>query len=287
MKKQFLIVSIFLFLPNYITYAQNIVFSDTELKNFLLYANSVDSDSNNLADLNINTNNDNEIQRSELEAFDAFIIGGFSNGYAIKSIQDLSGFNHIKQLTILHNDSLTQITNLNLDSLDALLIGSCSNLKHIDLSDLSALTYLRIEDIYGIDYLNIKNGSFANRTFSLFYSDNIQYACVDSIAAEYNRVQQHMALGKTPSLNCLSNILFTESLPSVELFPNPTSNDLQLINAPTSIKKVLIYGTDGKMYIPTFSIEHQTINTSQLPTGIYTIQIFSEKYIFSKKFIKQ
>lgn len=281
-------LSSLLLLSSYNTLAQNVVFSDLELKNFLLYGNSVDSDSNNLADLNINSNNDNEIQYSELEAFDAFIIGGFSNGYAIKSIQDLSGFNHIKKLSILHNDSLIQIIDLNLDSLDALLIGSCFNLKHIDLSDLSALTYLRIEDIYGIDYLNIKNGSFASRTFSLFYSDNIQYACVDSIAVEYNQVQQHMAIGKTPNINCITTTTpISTNLSFIDTYPNPCSSNLYLTNTQTSTIKMLIYSVDGKMYIPKFSEKNQTLNISELPTGIYTLQVFSDTGILSKRFIKQ
>lgn len=62
------------------------------------------------------------------------------------------------------------------------------------------------EDVFDIDYLNLKNGSFASNTFSLFYSENIQYACVDSIAAEYNEVQQHIAIGETLSINCVNSI---------------------------------------------------------------------------------
>lgn len=280
------ILSFLLFGFNQCIYSQNVFFTDLELKNFLIYENSVDTNNDGLADWNINTNNDNEIQLTELLATNSLYIRGSSNNYFIKSIQDLSGFNHLKKLSLLSIDSLTELSDLNLDSLSFLWIGSCFNLKHIDISDLPAITYLRIEDIFDIDYLNLKNGCFASNTFSLFYSENIQYACVDSIAAEYNEVQQHMAIGETPSINCVNSIQLPPSNLQLNISPNPAHNTLQ-IKTNLLIDQVLIHSLDGKTYPCSFSSYNQSIDISFLPIGIYSLQVLSSQGLHLQTFIKQ
>lgn len=237
-------LSLFFLSQCYFGAAQILNFTDLELKSYLVNENSIDTNQNGSADISVDLNMDGEIQLSELQSFDSLEIGYFSNSYTIKSLQDLSGF-HFKYLKVLYNDSLTNFSNLQLDSLTYLWIGECYHLKHIDISDLAAIQNLRIEGINRIDYLNLQNGSVPSGTFSLFYSEDIQYACVDSIAKEYNQVAFHMAAGQLPTINCWTNLTTIDATPSVTLFPNP-SNQFITIESAASINHINIMSSDGK-----------------------------------------
>jgi endoglucanase len=79
-----------------------------------------------------------------------------------------------------------------------------------------------------------------------------------------------------------------EILASLLLSPNPT-NDFLNISHDKNILQLDLVNLNGKIFFSKInnSSKNTTFNLSNLPAGMYVINLFSEKYWFSKKFIKQ
>ncbi len=284
--KIFLPAVLFLIASN--TFAQNVPFSDINLKNYLLQKNCIDTDGDGMYDATADLNNDNEIQISEAESILELKIDDLYREYYIKSIQDIAYFKNLKILKIFANDSLEYIANLDLDSLTLFwLDGSGYSLTSLDISDLQQITNLRIEGPMNLSYLNIQNGSYASSYFSLFYTEQIQSACVDSIAAEYDEVVWHMVAGVLPQTACTPvnnrNVFLSNEF---QIAPNPTTGNLNIEAKNLQISQISVFDAYGKLYLE-FENSSSPINISHLPTGIYFIKITSDKGFFSQKIIKQ
>jgi len=266
-------------------YSQNIVFSDLALKSFLLNELCIDTNNDGTPDSDADLNNDNEIQVSEAIGADNLTIGKFPDTYFIRSVTDVQSFANLKSLTLLFNDSIEKVAGLGLDSLSFLWIAASNSLKHIDISDLNGINNLRIEGIDSLDYLNLQNGSIPSGIFSLFYSENIKYACVDSIAAEYNEVAWRMLPGMLPSLNCITGTLSsTQEIERFSLFPNPTDG-LVAIKTKNPIERVLVTGLTGKIH-RAFTVPGKQVDLSELPNGIYFIEIRTTEKLEILKLVK-
>lgn len=279
-----------LFLASSGAFAQNIAFTDLKLKAFLVNKICVDTDNDSIPDAVADANADGEIQISEALAVIDLEIEDFSPPrYWIKSMADLSHFQNVQRLTLIHNDSLVELANLGLDSLNFLWIGTLLEIKRIDLSDLPGVTSLRIEDIGGLEYLNLKNGSHATQLFSLFYTQDIKYACVDSIAAEYNVVAQHMSQTNpilTTVCDTLTNLLPTLSDPaSLVVYPNPSSANI-FLEADFPIEQVQLVNSLGKVVFES-KIEIESVDLSSLPSGLYFLQIDSPNGRVTQKVVRE
>ncbi len=71
---------------------------------------------------------------------------------------------------------------------------------------------------------------------------------------------------------------------SIKIFPNPTSDFINILATNKSIEKVLIYDLSGKQIMSTTATR---INVARLPSGVYTLNIKTENGIKNFKFIKQ
>ena len=72
-----------------------------------------------------------------------------------------------------------------------------------------------------------------------------------------------------------------------KIYPNPTSNMLNIDYGQNKFEKANIFDLTGKLMI-SVSGSLSTINISELPKGIYFINLINEnKMIFTKKFVKQ
>ena len=258
-------------------YSQIVNFSDPELKRFLINENCVDTSDNVIwfsNDINVDLNGDGEIQLSEAQSVRNLELLDFSDTYSIKPILDLNSFSNLKFLKIFSIDSIVEIANLNLDSLKSLWISDGASLKNIDISNLPGLTTaLRIEGVTTLDTLNIRNGSVSN-LFSLFYTQNTKFACVDSIAKEYDAFNIFGAMepGVAPSLNCAQI-----SLPdhggienSINIYPNPATEFIT-IESQEGIKSITILNTIGQVVAQPSSFN--TIDVSFLKSGVYFLSI--------------
>lgn len=270
--------------------SQIVTFTDLELKAYLINEPCVDTlaagHNNGIGQIDMDLNNDNEIQVSEMLQVKKIFISDASQNYSIKSIADLSQFKNLVFLSIAHIHDLVEISNLNLIGLKSLNISTCGSIKRIDVSDLVGLTEsLRLDNLGNIDYLNIKNGSVA-KVFSLFYTENTKYACVDSIAREYDMfyLQGGMIPGVAPSINCVTSVIDEQSGSlEVEIYPNPTKGIIK-IKGSEHIELITIKNVQGQ----TIHLEQDSFEVLDLRTlipGVYLIQIHTEFSIINRKII--
>lgn len=200
--------------------AQPLTFLDAELESYILHENSMDTNGDDLADAMVDTDGDGSIDQAEALAVTDLMIRDLSDGYEIRSVEDLAQFSNLRSLALLHNDSLHEVSGLGgLDSLQELWIGSNFWLYEVDLSDLPPLVALRIEDEGRLRYLNVQNGSYPSAYFSLFYTEQIEYACVDDIPEEIAAMNGHMAEGGVVSTDCVGQPtgLTADPIPDVDM----------------------------------------------------------------------
>ncbi len=255
-------------------FSQTISFADVELKNYLIHENCIDTnrtDNNGWwnGDIDADVNDDGEIDQQEAERVLNLGIQDFSDAYRIKSVQDLSQFRNLNWLQIIGIDSLYEISNLELDSLRSLWIGTNYSLRRVDISDLWNLTEdFRVEDIDTLDYLNIQNGNRA-RYFSLFYTQYIREACVDSIAIEYNEVAWRLLSGVPKMEDCYEAASIHPVIPNhqVGLFPNPTTGSFR-INTSSKILKIKILNPQG-IVIKEWQPLADEMDISSVASGLY------------------
>lgn len=264
--------------------SQTITFNDIGLKNYLIQELCVDTANTfwGTGHIDVDLNNDNEIQAEEAEQVTQLMVEDFGDNYGILSVQDLSHFKNLRWLKLVHTDSVHEISNLGLDSLKHLWIGANYSLKVINISDLHALSEaLRIEDIDTLDYLNIQNGSVPE-LFSLFYSEHIHYACVDSIADEYDEVAWRMIEHLPEFENCSSS---TSQVKTVEkeafkLYPNPTHGMLHISNN-SELIQINIYDIEGRL-CRIFNKSSKTIDLSDLSIGLYFVEALKKDKRFTQ-----
>lgn len=279
MKKLIIIIIVF-FSEN--IFSQSITFGDFELKQYLVNENCIDTNNDGYPDTNADINNDNEIDISEALTILNLQIGHLTNPYNISSIEDLNNFSNLQVLKVYYNDYLLNIQNLYLNQLHTLMIDSQINLEHIDISGLTQLNDLRIEGCLNLNYMNIQNGSVANY-FSLFYTENIQYACVDNIPEEYDEVLFHMAAGNFPSTNCALSINENFKNEKLIVFPNPTNGQLS-IKSKNKIIAFEVINSLGQIVMKE-NIFSNMIDISALKDGIYFLKLKINEYEFITKTI--
>ena len=264
-------------------FSQNVIFSDLELKGFLINENCIDTDNDTYPDTDADLNNDNEIQLSEANSILNLHIAELNNDYTIQSLQDLSAFTNLEFLKVLYNNGITNISNLGLTNLKTFWVGSQTNIDLIDISDLTQVIDLRIEDCY-VNSLNIKNGSVATY-FSLFYTENIQYACVDDIPEEYDETLAHMTQGIVPVTDCILSINEYITRTEVKLFPNPTNGQINF-ETKDKIEEFLIFNSIGQiLFKNTFG--DTSLDISHLRDGIYFLRIKTNNGLIFRKVIKK
>jgi aminopeptidase N len=84
------------------------------------------------------------------------------------------------------------------------------------------------------------------------------------------------------------NIPETE-IPDIQLFPNPTTNQLQIMNCELREgDRIEIYNNLGQLQqLSTFNVQLSTIDVSHLPVGMYFMRMLYANKIVVRKFVKQ
>lgn len=129
-------------------------------------------------------------------------------------------------------------------------------------------------------------------TWSIDYTNPLVYGLVSITAPDPNTIYTvESCFGPNTVGNFLKNtgtILDTPQ-PRWEndllIYPNPTSNQLN-IDTPFEINSITITDITGQT-LPTIIANTNQVEVSNLPSGIYFINIYTENRIISKKFIKQ
>lgn len=272
--------------------AQIITFTDVGLKNYLTNADCVDTNGDSFGDADADMNNDGEIDISEALSVQKFTFENLNQiSDTIFDISELNYFSNLRSLSIEGQSQLKiiRIVGLNLDSLKTLIIGN-NALEGIDISDVNNLDSLDITGVRGLsggasglEYLNLNNNNFASERFTLFYTENIESACVDSIAEEYNIVLSHMN-GNIPNLNCITGVndekIFFNN---IIFYPNPTWGKITVPNKFVG-NEINIVNSIGQQY--SVRVTDEVIDLSHLMLGVYILQIKIDDFYYQTKIIK-
>jgi uncharacterized protein (TIGR02145 family) len=87
--------------------------------------------------------------------------------------------------------------------------------------------------------------------------------------------------------NTLTNIENIGLKNEIQIFPNPTINDINILFKNSQIKNLFIYSMDGKLLVQEIlSNTLNTISLAKLERGLYFLRIVGEDYEIERKFIK-
>lgn len=278
-----LITSISLNLAFAACFGQNITFVDSELKNYLINENCVDTSGNELGDRNLDFNNDGEIQY--IEAFELKSLRVSTDLYLINSLEDLSLFDSLETLVIDQNPSTLLSVILESTSLKKIRINDCG-ITFVDLSKAPSLETIRLESL-GLKYLNIKNGSLINDFFSLFYTTIDSIICIDEIPEEYEQVFEWVNDSSKITTTC-STVGISETQKGwFIIYPNPSNTELHIeTDDNIQLLSYQIIKLTGQQ-VKKGNFTSQLIDISELSSGQYIIELNTDKGNLSRSFLKK
>lgn len=130
------------------------------------------------------------------------------------------------------------------------------------------------------------------------FSNNLPNTTINDI--EINNIENHVVISTygrgiwrspvTPSSLKVDHTNVSEITPNnLVLFPNPTSGFTSINTAIDEPVTINVYSISGQLYLTLnfAKISKETVfDFTKLPTGIYMINIVSEKHLIAKKFVK-
>jgi hypothetical protein len=78
-----------------------------------------------------------------------------------------------------------------------------------------------------------------------------------------------------------------KSSQSIQLYPNPCTNRLQISTLEPAPEDLSIYDLSGQKILFASGISSEIIDVSTLPKGIYIAELQFQDFVLRKKFIKQ
>lgn len=136
-----------------------------------------------------------------------------------------------------------------------------------------------------VNYVSIIEG--IGSTHGLLWDINPYFETDGSL---YSHSQNGIALYPDSSVDCIiSGLSNTSPLPYWEIYPNPANEELTINCTPLAIYDCIrIFDTAGKeiLFSPINKATHK-IKITDLRTGIYFVEIKSNKGVYRKKFVKQ
>jgi hypothetical protein len=201
-------------------------------------------------------------------------------------------FNSLTSLDVSSNTALTalycngnSLISLNVSSNTALTTLWCSSnsLPSLDVSSNTALTELYCYS-NSLTSLNVQNGN--NTNFIRFYAtSNPDLSCIEVDDVDYSTANWiDIDTGASYDLDC-SAVLSIETIEinNFSLYPNPVKDYLNIsLNEGLELKRATIYNTLGQFI---FSTENLKINTSNIASGIYYIEVETNKGKSTKKIL--
>jgi hypothetical protein len=221
-------------------------------------------------------------------------------------ITSLNTSNNVNLKGLSFNDSLIPeidlLNNILLESLDFknsmitnIDVSSLVNLELISAWD-SQLTTLdlsnnpQLESVFlfnnALTSLNLKNGNNANIT-GLATQDNVELFCIDVDEPDLAPYPDwHVDDWTTFSEDCTLGVN-EFSHESITLLPNPVSTILTIVNTSTTqIKTIKIYDVLGRLVFQK-DTQFNSIDVSQLTSGLLFVNIETELGDITKKVVKQ
>lgn len=199
--------------------------------------------------------------------------------------------NNISTLNVSSNTLLTRIWAQNND-ITAINTVSNSNLQQLrvqnndltvlDVSSNSNLIQLRCQG-NNLTELNAKTGNNTNMTFFIA-NNNPSLACIEVDDITYADANFTKDATATFSTDCstLSNLDF-DLTQDLSIYPNPTSNSI-VVSSASNITSLKLYNLLGELIMVVKN--RNKLDLSNLNSGIYLVNIQTEKGKITKKVIK-
>ena len=146
--------------------------------------------------------------------------------------------------------------------------------RYVNLDDNLFGLFLETESNYG----QLQLGGESQPSFADINNDGFYEMVVGNIRGGLQFFETDLRIGTTTSTS-------TTTLESnIELFPNPTRDQLSLSLPPTlSITRIEIFNSIGQLMQSTTST---TFSVSELKAGVYLITVETDQGVFSERFIK-
>lgn len=203
--------------------------------------------------------------------------------------------NNLTELDVSMNPALVlidcevnNISSLNVDQNPELVFLACDDnqISALDLSKNAKMKWLLCEDNQ-LESLNVKNGN--NEIFiEIGARNNPNLFCmqVDNVSTIENIMSLLIDNQVVLSQNCSTLSSPEERLASLELYPNPSSNELILTEINT-MTNFIVYSAQGSVVKEGILIPGKnTINLSTINGGAYVLKLVSPIGSISKKFLK-
>ncbi len=291
--------------------AQNVNIPDANFKAYLV------------GNTDINTNGDTAIQTSEATAFTGTIdcsnlsisdLTGIETFTALTQLY--SNNNQLTSINVSANINLTifyckenQLTSLDVSANANLTTLYCSQnqLASLDVSANASLTslFLPFNQLTSLDLsanvnlttlscsvnqltsLNVANGNNNNLTFFAANSNpNLTCIQVDDVAwstTNWTSIDAQTSF----SLNCATVGTSKLEKNRTKIYPNPVQDQLFFELENEEITAITIIDFSGKVVRSIANTTIQSINVSNLPQGIYLLNISTKNGVSTNRFIKQ
>jgi hypothetical protein len=157
-----------------------------------------------------------------------------------------------------------------------------NDLTSLDVSSNTALTTLDCSS-NSLTSLNVKNGNNTN----LYYfraTTNPDLVCIQVDDVAYSTTTwTDIDAGASYSLDCIALSVEVIEINNFSLCPNPVKDYLNIsLNEGLELKRATIYNTLGQFI---FSTQNLKINTSNIASGIYYIEVETNKGKSAKKIL--
>ena len=204
-----------------------------------------------------------------------------------ENISDLTGiedFTALKSLECTQN----QLISLDLSANTALEEFSC-NLNKLTSLDMSANTALKSLycDQNQLTSLNVKNGNNTNFTaFLATNNPNLNCITVDDANNVPSLFQNNVDADVNFNEDCSTLSASEVEISHVYIGPNPITNllTIDLANTNTNLESAVLYDITGKIVLQT---NKTTLVTTHLQSGLYILEVTTDKKILTKKLIKK
>ncbi len=229
----------------------------------------------------------------------ANISGVTSLNIGLKNISDLTGIEDFAALTYLFCYS-NQLSSLDVSANTALTYLFCSSnqLTSLDVSANTALTYLYCSSNQ-LTSLDIRNGNNANLTY-LNATSNPDLRCIyvddntvsyprwykDETATYVNNEAECTALNGFKNASEEETTTYVndkgEDVSEFSLFPNPVKEQFT-IQTNEKLESLKLYNISGSL-VKEFNVQ-DTYSVSDLPAGVYYLNITCKKETFTHKLV--
>ena len=207
-------------------------------------------------------------------------IGGFLRLIYIVGLTNLSGLDNltsIGRLNVQFNGALTSLSGMD----NVTSIGGEIGIRYNNiLTSLSGLGNIDYSTITDLDIINCPNLSMCEVNSICDYLENGGSATVENNASGCNSVSEVEAACLVPVEELYEN-------DGVIFYPNPTNGIIQIDGNHLEDWELNVWNTTGILLKRYQIIENGQIDISQLPCGMYFLELRNKDQVFVEKIIKE